>query len=138
MDGARGGATLRYEIDETNKILLVDIASAGPADRVLEATVDLITRRPELCSWDWIVGCEPMTDDATVQHLDELAKAWGPPPPVEAVTVFISHDRMLHLWARMLDFQFARRKHLIERDIDAAKRLVARRQAARATKMNGK
>lgn len=43
---------MRYEIDETNKILLVDIASAGPADRVLEATVDLITRRPELCSWD--------------------------------------------------------------------------------------
>ena len=129
---------MRYEIDEANRFLMLDLVSAGSADRVLKATVDLITQRSELCSWDWIVECEPMTDDATVQHLAKLAEAWGPPPPVEAVTVFVTHDRMLHLWARVLDFQFVRRKHFIERDIDIARRFVARRQSARIAKMNGK
>jgi len=129
---------LRYEIDEANRVLMLDLVSAGSADRVLKATVDLITHRPELCSWDWIVECEPMTDDATVQHLTKLAEAWGPPPSVEAVTVFVTNDRMLHLWARVLDFQFVRRKHFIERDIDIARRFVLRRQSARMAKMNGK
>ena len=129
---------MRYEIDESNRVLMLDLVSAGSADRVLKATVDLITQRPELCSWDWIVECEPMTDDATVQHLAKLAEAWGTPPLVEAVTVFVTHDRMLHLWARVLDFQFVRRKHFIERDINVARQFVARRQSARMAKMNGK
>ena len=125
-------------MDEANRVLMLDLVSAGSADRVLKATVDLITQRPELCSWDWIVECEPMTDDATVQHLAKLAEAWGTPPLVEAVTVFVTNDRMLHLWARVLDFQFVRRKHFIERDIDIARRFVLRRQSARMAKMNGK
>ena len=129
---------MRYEIDEANRVLMLDLVSAGSADRVLKATVDLITQRPELCSWDWIVECEPMTDYATVQHLAKLAEAWGTPPLVEAVTVFVTHDRMLHLWARVLDFQFVRRKHFIERDINVARQFVARRQSARIAKMNGK
>lgn len=129
---------MRYEIDEANRVLMLDLVSAGSADRVLKATVDLITQRPELCSWDWIVECEPMTDDATVQHLAKLAEAWGTPPLGEAVTVFVTNDRMLHLWARVLDFQFVRRKHFIERDINVARQFVARRQSARIAKMNGK
>ncbi len=129
---------MRYEIDEANRVLMLDLVSAGSADRVLTATVDLITQRPELCSWDWIVECEPITDDATVQHLAKLAEAWGTPPLVEAVTVFVTNDRMLHLWARVLDFQFVRRKHFIERDINVARQFVARRQSARIAKMNGK
>lgn len=129
---------MRYEIDEANRVLMLDLVSAGSADRVLKATVDLITQRPELCSWDWIVECEPITDDATVQHLAKLAEAWGTPPLVEAVTVFVTNDRMLHLWARVLDFQFVRRKHFIERDINVARQFVARRQSARIAKMNGK
>lgn len=123
---------MSYEIDEQARILWLDLVSAGSADKVLEATVGLVTERPDLCAWDWIVECEPMTDDATVQHLAKLAQAWGTPPEVEAVTVFVTHDRLLHLWARVLDFQFARRKHLIERDTNAARRLIERRRSARA------
>ncbi|WP_428154651.1 hypothetical protein [Brevundimonas sp.] len=123
---------MHYEIDEQTRILWLDLVSAGSADKVLEATVGLVTERPELCAWDWIVECEPMTDDATVQHLAKLAQAWGTPPVVEAVTVFVTHDRLLHLWARVLDFQFVRRKHLIERDTNAARRLIERRRSARS------
>ena len=68
---------MRYEIDEAARILWLDLVSAGSADKVLTATVNLITERPELCSWDWIVECEPMPDDATIQHLGKLADAWG-------------------------------------------------------------
>lgn len=129
---------MRYEIDEAARILRLDLVSAGSADKVLTATLALITERPELCSWDWIVECDPMPDDATVQHLAKLAEAWGPPPELEAVTVFITQDPLLHLWARVMDFQFVRRKHLIERDVEAAQRLMQRRRAGQAVKMNGK
>lgn len=122
---------MRYEIDEQARILWLDLVSAGSADKVLTATVALITARPELCSWDWIVECQPMPDDATVDHLSKLAEAWGSPPEVEAITVFVTQDRLLHLWARVLDFQFARRKHLIERDTEAARRLIERRRGLR-------
>ena len=63
---------MQYEIDEQARILWMDLVSAGSADKVLTATLALIKARPELCSWDWIVECEPMTDDATVQHLAKL------------------------------------------------------------------
>ena len=122
---------MRYEIDEQARILQLDLVSAGAADKVLEATVGLITGRPELCGWDWIVECEPMTDDATVDHLAKLAEAWGPPPDVEAVTVFVTRDRLLHLWARVLDFQFVRRKHLVAIDINIAHQVVERWRSKR-------
>lgn len=122
---------MRYEIDEQAQILWTDLVSAGSADRVLEAMVALISARPELCGWDWIVECHPLPDDATADHLETLAEAWGPPPEVEAVTVFVTQDLLLHLWARVLDFQFTRRKHLIARDIDSARQLIERRRALR-------
>ena len=126
-----GEATLRYEIDEQARILQLDLVSAGAADKVLEATVSLIAGRPELCSWDWIVECEPMTDDATVDHLAKLAEAWGPPPEVEAVTVLVTRDRLLYLWARVMDFQFVRRQHLIAHNLDSAHLLVKQRRSRR-------
>ncbi|GLK47862.1 hypothetical protein GCM10017620_08350 [Brevundimonas intermedia] len=126
-----GEATLRYEIDERARILSMDLVSGGAADRILDVILGLITARPELCGWDWIVECEPLPDDAGTQHLAQLSEAWGPPPKVEAVTVFVTQDRLLHLWARVMDFQFVRRKHLVERDIEAARRLIERRRALR-------
>jgi hypothetical protein len=131
MGGVAREPTLHYEIDEQSRILWADLVSAGSADRVLEAMLALITSRPELCGWDWIVECHPLPDDATADHLAKLAQAWGPPPEVEAITVFVTQDQLLHLWARVLDFQFTRRKHLIERDAEAARRLIERRRSTR-------
>lgn len=122
---------MQYEIDEQARILWMDLVSAGSADKVLTATLALIKARPELCSWDWIVECQPLPNDATVDHLSKLAQAWGAPPTVEALTVFVTQDRLLHLWARVMDFQFLRRKHLVERDVEAARRLIERRRAER-------
>ena len=39
--------------------------------------------------------------------------------------------RLLHLWARVMDFQFLRRKHLVERDVEAARRLIDDMQSDR-------
>ncbi|NBB65114.1 hypothetical protein GVN18_38300 [Pseudomonas sp. ODNR1LW] len=122
---------MRYEIDEQAQNLWMDLVSAGSADRVLEATLALIGARPELCGWDWIVECDPLPDDARADHLKILSEVWGPPPEVEAITVFVTQDKLLHLWARALDFQFTRRKHLIARDVESARDLIERRRALR-------
>jgi hypothetical protein len=121
---------LRYSIDEDARILHIDMA-ADPADRILSTTLTLIGDRPELCGWDWIVEGRPLPDDATADHLARLAQAWGPPPVVEAVTVFVTDDALLHLWARVMDFQFVRRKHLVTRELEAARRLIDKRRALR-------
>jgi hypothetical protein len=128
------GATLDYEIDEQARILWMDLLSAGTADKILTATLGVINARPELCAWDWIVECEPMPDDASIEHLTKLAEAWGAPPEVEAVTVIVTSDRLLHLWARVMDFQFLRRKHLIARDTEAARAMIHRWRAARPSR----
>lgn len=122
---------MRYEIDEQAQILWADLVSAGSADRVLEAMLGLIGARPELCGWDWIIECYPLPQDATADHLKILSEAWGPPPAVEAITVFVTQDKLLHLWARALDFQFTRRKHLIARDVDGARDLIEKRRSLR-------
>jgi hypothetical protein len=122
---------VRHAIDEQAQILWMDLVSAGSANRVLEATLALIAARPELCGWDWIVECHPLPDDATADHLHALSEAWGPPPEVEAITVFVTQDKLLHLWARVLDFQFTRRKHLITLDLESARKLIERRRALR-------
>lgn len=122
---------LDYVIDEDACIFQLDMVSAGSSDRLLEVTLALIAARPELCGWDWIALGEPLPDDATTDHLAHLQAAWGPPPEVEAVTVFVTHDTLLHLWARVMDFQFVRRKHLVVRELDTAYRLIERRRILR-------
>lgn len=119
---------MRYSIDEDAQILHVDMA-AGAAEKLLSTTLALIGDRPELCGWDWIVEGRPLPDDATADHLARLAQSWGPPPTVGAVTVFVAHDPLLHLWAKVMDFQFARRKHLVTRELEEARRLIDRRRA---------
>ena len=72
-----------------------------------------------------------LPEDVTTDHLARLAQSWGPPPAVEAVTVFVAHDPLLHLWARVMDFQFVRRRHLVTRELEEARRLVDSRRAPR-------
>lgn len=120
-----------YVIDEDACIFQLDMVSAVSSDRLLEATLALIAARPELCGWDWIALGEPLPDDATTEHLAQLQAAWGAPPKVEAVTVFVTHDPLLHLWAKVMDFQFVRRKHMVVRERDAAYQLIERRRSLR-------
>lgn len=120
-----------YEIDEEAQILQFDMASVNSADKVLATVLMLIGERPELCGWDWIALGDPLPDDARHDHLARLSEAWGLPPAVEAVTVFVTPDPFLYLWAKVMDFQFVRRKHLVVRDVAAARSLIERRQAAR-------
>jgi len=122
---------VHYEIDEEAKILQFDMASVRSADEVLATVMSLIAQRPELCAWDWIALGDPLPDDASHEHLAKLSAAWGPPPAVEAVTAFVTPDAFFHLWAKVMDFQFVRRKHLVVRDVAAARSLIERRRAAR-------
>jgi len=98
-----------------------------------EAT-DIITRmvreRPELIGWDWIQDVRLASGDVGVGDVTRVAQAFADAPPGETFTVFVSTDPNLGTWARAMDFEFVRRRHLCAPTPEAAIALLERHRAA--------
>ena len=62
----------------------------------------------------------PTSRSITSQRLAELYV----PPASPARTLLVSEDRYLHLWARVMDFQFGPRQHIVVRRMEDAIRLA--------------
>jgi len=111
---------VRYRIDEEAQLLHLDLNSGVSAETALGEALAIIKVRPDLWSWDWIVEAETTPWDASFEQIARLAGALDTPPPAEALTMLVSQDASLHLWARVMDFQFLRRRHIVVRSIEEA------------------
>lgn len=121
----------RFYADE--RILHLDLNSSVSAQRALMQAIPLLEGKPELWGWDWVIDTRTVPTDASVGQIAQLAEMFRKPAnPV--VTAFASDDRFLHLWARVMDFQFPGRKHLVVPNAVAAMRLISNRRSA--IKMN--
>jgi len=121
----------RFYTDE--RILHLDLNSGVTAERALAQAIPLLEGRPDLWSWDWVIDTRAVPTDASVGQIARLAEMFRRPErPV--VTAFATDDRFLHLWARVMDFQFPGRKHLVVANAVAGLRLINSRRAA--LKMN--
>ena len=114
---------MRLNIDEDTHVLWLDLDSGVSAANALEQALALLHRLPALWSWDWIVKATVLPTDVTIDHLARLAEIYVPPAS-PARTLLVSEDRYLHLWARVMDFQFAPRRHIVVRRTDDAIRLA--------------
>jgi len=123
---------LRHRFYAAEQILHLDLNSGVTAARALEQVIPLLEAHPELWSWDWIVDTRVVPTDASVDQIARLAEMFQRPAR-SAITAFATDDRFLHLWARVMDFQFPGRQHLVVSSAAAAVQLIGRR---RATKMN--
>jgi hypothetical protein len=123
---------VRHRFYTAERILHLDLNSGVSAARAVEQAIPLLEARPDLWDWDWIVDTRVVPTDATVDHVARLAELFRKPAR-SAITAFATDDRFLHLWARVMDFQFPGRKHLIVPNARAAIQLIDRQ---RAMKMN--
>ncbi len=114
------------------QILHLDLKNVS-AESALASALPMLEARPELWSWDWIIDTPIVPTDATVGQIDQLAQMFRKPER-KAFTVFATEDRFLHLWARVMDFQFPGRQHLIAPTSVAGARLIGKRRSA--MKMN--
>ena len=127
---------MKYRIDDGPRLFHIDLMDGVSAERALEEVLAVVQARPELWGWDWIVNVSFVPEDASVEQIARLALAYGTPRDVEALTMLVSGDANLHLWAKVMDFQFPRRKHRVTATLDSA---MGQIEAARANrKMNGK
>ena len=124
---------MRHHLYPEQKILHLDLNSGVSADRALEMAVPILEARPELWSWDWIVDARVVPEDVTIAHVARLAELFKKPERA-ALTIFATQDRFMHLWARVMDFQFPGRRHLIAGSAVAGVRLIGKRRSA--MKMN--
>ena len=121
----------RFYADE--RILHLDLNNGVTAQRALAHMIPLLEDRPDLWGWDWVVDARAVPADASVGQIARLAEMFRrPEKPV--ITAFATDDRFLHLWARVMDFQFPGRQHLVVASAVAGIRLINTRRAA--TKMN--
>lgn len=123
---------MRHRLYTAQRILHLDLNDGGSAQRALEHAIPMLEARPDLWEWDWIVDSRIVPVDASVAQIARLAEIFHKPART-AITAFATDDRFLHLWARVMDFQFPGRKHLVVANVRAALRLI---KVRRAMKMN--
>ena len=126
---------MRYTIDREARVFHLDLNRPVSAQRALDQSLALLAAEPELWGCDWIVAAQAVPEDASVEQIARLATVFAAQPATTATTVLVSEDRYLHLWAKVMDFQFPNRKHLVVTDIGQARRLI---EARRTAKMNRK
>ena len=121
---------MRYTIDRDARVFHLDLNRPVSAQRALDQSLALLAVEPELWGWDWIVDAQTVPEDASVEQIARLAKVFVSKLVAEATTVLVSGDRNLHLWAKVMDFQFPKRKHLVVTDVAQAWRLIKARRAS--------
>ncbi|NBW07443.1 MAG: hypothetical protein EBR82_05400 [Caulobacteraceae bacterium] len=126
---------MRYTIDREARIFHLDLNRPVSAQDALEQALALLDAEPDIWTWDWIVHSTVVPEDATVEQIARLARIFATQKGAPATTVLVSDDGYLHLWAKVMDFQFPHRKHLVIRDIAMARDLIFSR---RPGKMNRK
>lgn len=94
--------------------------------------VEMVTARPELADWDWIMDLRQASGDADNDDVATVARAFGrhATPGGRSYTVFVTEDPGFPLWARTMDPQFDGRIHLTAPSLEAALSLLDRRRAA--------
>lgn len=107
----------------------LDLNRPVSAQRALEQSLALLAAEPDIWGWDWIVDARTVPEDATIEQIARLAAVFATQPSIAATTVLVSEDRYLHLWAKVMDFQFPKRKHLVVTDVAQARRLIDARRA---------
>ncbi|RZJ28180.1 MAG: hypothetical protein EON85_09565 [Brevundimonas sp.] len=123
---------MRRNLYPEQHILHLDL-NGVTAENALASAIPMLQARPELWNWDWVIDTRIVPTDASVGQIARLAELFRKPER-KAFTVFATDDRFLHLWARVMDFQFPGRQHLIVPTAVAGVRLIGKRRSA--MKMN--
>lgn len=116
----------RVAVEERLKRVVVTVLPRLPSVTVAETVLSHLARRPELGGWDWIFDIRAPHDKATPEELDQIAAAFNAARSKQSYTIFISEDPVAFERCRIMDVKFLDRRHLVARDMRAAKALIGR------------
>lgn len=119
-----------HRIDDGGRVFHLEL-TGGTARRLLDEVLAVVKARPDLWAWDWIVYTPVLPEDASIDQIAQLAQLYADAAKAEVLTIFVSHDPSLHLWARVMDFQFRPRKHVVVATLQAAEARLERERSTR-------
>lgn len=105
--------TIEHQIDRAARRVTVTLGKGATGARATRFIIDLVARQPELMGWDWVHDVRLSASDAGHADASAVAEAFADAPPGQTYTVFVTEDRNLILWCKVMDHQFRDRLHLV-------------------------
>lgn len=121
-----------HQIDEGCRRVVLAPGPGITGRKSSRLIVELVTERPELADWDWIMDLRQSSGESDNSDVATVARAFARHATVggRSYTVFVTEDPGFPLWARTMDPQFDGRIHLTAPTLEAAQSLLDRRRAA--------
>ena len=121
-----------HQIDEAGRRVVMALGPGITGRKSSRLIVELVTERPELADWDWIMDLRQSSGESDNSDVATVARAFASHATVggRSYTVFVTEDPGFPLWARTMDPQFDGRIHLTAPTLEAAQSLLDRRRRA--------
>ena len=120
--------SIETRIDETTRRITQVLGAAESGATASRLIVDMVARRPEFSGWDWVHDVRKAEGRASLHDVEVAAAAFANAPPGETFTVFVTTDRNLTLWCRVMDHQIPGRRHLTALTLEQAHADLDRRR----------
>ncbi|MDO9587906.1 MAG: hypothetical protein Q7J13_08210 [Brevundimonas sp.] len=115
---------IEHRFDEPARRVFMRIGEAATGAAVSRHIAALTADRPELASWDWIQDVRESRGEVDNADIAIVVEAFAKAPPGPCWTVFVSHDRNLALWCKVMDAMFQGRLHLVAPTPEAAEMVL--------------
>lgn len=121
-----------HQLDEAARRVVITPGPDVTGRQSSRLIVEMVTARPELADWDWIMDLRKASGEADNADVATVARAFARHASAgnRSYTVFVTQDPGFPLWARTMDPQFDGRVHLTAPSLEAAASLLDRRRPA--------
>jgi hypothetical protein len=132
----RSPMPITAEADEARQRLIVTVPGGTRWGAFHPFVVDLVTTRPALTDWNWIIDDQGPMDDVDVAGMVAIGAAFRrltADPQRPKFTVTVTTDRFFANWARVIDLHYGVRRHHGAPTVAAAQRLMDQLETRAAT-----
>ena len=102
---------IEHRFDESARRVFMKMGEDATGAAVSRHIAALTADRPELAGWDWIQDVRENRGQVENADIAVVAEAFAGAPPGPCWTIFVSHDRNLDLWCKVMDPLFQGRQH---------------------------